>query len=363
VIRKSNEAWRSFLALKALERAGRLPPHIERVSMPRYWKRNGRRELRIIVRNDSYKIRGKYLRLPKGLRLRWKGNPKWHGKQGRLEIVYDDVDGVWRGFMAVRVEEPPMRGGNKSLYIDLGVRCLATVWHEGMKRSIAFRGGELLWDWWYWTRRIVREQGRLARINKTKSSRSLRKLYRIRQRRFRHAINAMIRLIVGFAQQVGISMIVVGKLKGIRRNNHKNSRTNAMIHNFWSFRWTVQRLKEKAEEYGMKVVEASEFKTSSICPRCGSDRVFRRGRLFKCLKCGLEAHRDAIAALNMVTLHNGGMPIGVVAHPLLLRWDGMRWEGKSPVNNRPVNTSEARISPLKWGECQVASATLLRRSL
>jgi hypothetical protein len=29
--------------------------------MPRYWKKNGRRELRIIVRNDCYKIDDKYL--------------------------------------------------------------------------------------------------------------------------------------------------------------------------------------------------------------------------------------------------------------------------------------------------------------
>jgi len=42
VIRKNNETWRSFLKLKRLEKLGRLPPHIRRVSMPRYWKRRGR---------------------------------------------------------------------------------------------------------------------------------------------------------------------------------------------------------------------------------------------------------------------------------------------------------------------------------
>lgn len=29
--------------------------------------------------------------------------------------------------MAVKVEEPPLEGGTKLLYIDLGVRCLATI--------------------------------------------------------------------------------------------------------------------------------------------------------------------------------------------------------------------------------------------
>jgi len=254
IINKNNEAWRSFLALKRLEAKGNLPSHIEKVSMPRYWKRNGRRDLRIIIRKDCYKMDGKYVHLPKGLRLRWKGCLKWRGKQGRLEIIYDDADEVWRGFMVVEVEKPPIRGGNKPLYIDLGVRCLATIWYKGMKQPIAFRGGELLWDWWYWTRKIAKEQSRLARVNKIRTSRKLRKFYRIRQRRFRHAVNAMIKWIVKYAHQSGLSKIVVGNLKGIRENNHKNAKANSMIHNFWSFKWIIQRLKGKAEEYGIEVV-------------------------------------------------------------------------------------------------------------
>jgi transposase len=44
-------------------------------------------------------------------------------------------------------------------------------------------------------------------VNKAKTS---RKLYRIRQRRFRHAVNAMIKTIVEDAYQLGISKIVLG---------------------------------------------------------------------------------------------------------------------------------------------------------
>jgi len=222
IVRKNNEAWRSFLKLKKLEKKGRLPPHIRKVSMPGYWKRNGRRELRIIVRNDCYKIDDKYLYLPKGLKLRYKGRLKWHGKQGRLEIIYDDVDGMWRGFIAVEVEEPSRRGGSKPLYIDLGVVNLATIWSEGMRQSIAFSGGAVLADWWYWSKKIAGEQRRLARVNKARTSRRLRKLYRIRRRRFRHAVNAMVKMIVEYALRNGISKIVVGDLKGIRKDDRKN---------------------------------------------------------------------------------------------------------------------------------------------
>jgi putative transposase len=345
IINKNNEAWRSFLALKRLEAEGKLPEHITRVSMPRYWKRNGRRELRIIVRNDCYRIDDEYMYLPKGLKLKYKGELKWMGKQGRLEIIYDEVDEVWRGFMTVKLEEPPPKGGNKPLYIDLGVINLATIWFDGLKQPISFSGRAVLADWWYWTARISEEQSRLARTNSTKTSRKLRKLYRIRQKRFRHAVNAMVKTIVDGAHQLGISKIVLGKLKGIRKNG-KNGKANAIINNFWSFNYIIRRFKERAEEYGIEVEEKSEYRTSSKCPFCHSEDILTRGRLFRCLYCGLEANRDAVGVLNIGYLHGGGVN-WVVAHPLLLRWDGMRWEPRRAVKNQPMITPEARISRLQ----------------
>ncbi|MGC9165511.1 MAG: hypothetical protein ACP5GU_07300 [Thermoprotei archaeon] len=145
IINKNNEAWKSFLRLKELERNGKLPKHILKVSMPRYWKKNSKRELRIIVKNDCYRIDDKYLYILRGLKLEYQGELKWYGKQGRLEIIYDEVDGVWRGFMTVKVEEPS-KEDNKSLYIDLGVVNLATVWFEGLKQPIAYFGRALLSD-------------------------------------------------------------------------------------------------------------------------------------------------------------------------------------------------------------------------
>jgi len=77
MIKKNNGAWRTFLKLKRLEKLGKLPRCIKKVSMPRYWKRNGKREFRVIIRNDCYKLDSKYLYLPKGFRLRYKGKLRW----------------------------------------------------------------------------------------------------------------------------------------------------------------------------------------------------------------------------------------------------------------------------------------------
>jgi len=352
VINKNNEAWKSFLALRRLEAEGKLPEHIARVSMPRYWKKNDRRELRIIVRSDCYKIDDEYLYLPKGLKLEYKGKLKWRGKQARLEIIYDEVDKVWRGFMTVKVEEPPLKGDGKPLYIDIGVVNLATIWYEGLKQPITFSGRALLADWWYWTRQIAKEQSRLARINKAKTSKRLRKLYRIRRRRFRHAVNAMVKQIVEDAHKLGISKIVLGKLKGIRGNGH-NGKLNAIVNNFWSFDYIAKRFKEKAEEYGIKMEEKSEYKTSSECPFCHFKGTRRYRGIFYCEKCDVAMNADAVGALNMARKYETIIPSpswgrdnGVVAHPLLLRWNGMKWKPKKG-NKQPMNTLEARISRLQ----------------
>jgi putative transposase len=102
---------------------------------------------------------------------------------------------------------------------------------------MAFSGRAVLADWWYWTRQIAKEQSRLARINRAKTSKKLRRLYRIRQRRFRHSVNAMIKTIVEYAHQLGISKIILGRLRNIRNNSHSNSKANAMINNFWTFEY------------------------------------------------------------------------------------------------------------------------------
>ena len=60
----------------------------------------------------------------------------------------------------------------------------------------------------------------------------------------------------------------------------------------------------------------------------------------------LEANRDAVGVLNIGS-RQGENINGVVAYPLLLRWDGMRWEPRRAVKNRSMIPPEARISRLQ----------------
>jgi putative transposase len=352
ILRKSNESWRSFFGLKQLKREGKLPPNIEKICMPGYWKNNGKYKLMMVLRNDCYSLKDEVMRLPKKLKIPIRGKPRWSGRQGRVEVIYDDLDGKWRVFQAVKVKPLFKPQGSKTCYIDLGIINLFTIWLKGWRQPIAFSGRNLLADWWYWVDRIADCQSRLETINGKKSSKRLSRFYKMRQRRFRQAINTMIRNMVIDLYDLGVSKIVIGSLTGIREGNDQGKKSNAMIHSFWSFNYLVQRLKCTAQEYGVRVKEVNEYKTSSICIRCDSENIERKGRLFKCLECGLEANRDAIGVLNMANLHNGGTAIRVMTHPNLLKWDGMKWQPKRAMTHQPMNMIEARIPRLKPWECQ-----------
>ncbi len=162
VIRKNNEAWRSFFALLKLKKERKLPPHIRKVSPPRYWKdrERGKRKLMTVIRNDCYRIekgggKKKWLVLPKRLKIRITGEIRWRGKQGRLEIFYDDLTGRWYAHQSVEVDQPSRTASPKRrAFVDLGVNNIITAWIEGERQPIAFSGKPLLSDWWYWTKKI-----------------------------------------------------------------------------------------------------------------------------------------------------------------------------------------------------------------
>lgn len=55
------------------------------------------------------------------------------------------------------------------------------------------------------------------------------------------------------------------KFNRYKRNDNHGSKINKMILNY-----IVKKMREKAEEYGIKVKLIYETSTSSICHRCGS---------------------------------------------------------------------------------------------
>jgi len=315
IIRKNNDAWKSFFALLKKKKARTLPPHIQRIRPPGYWKdRNtGKRTLTYLVRCDNYTVAEKLLTLPFNLKVQWQGRNRWRGKQGRLEISYDTLTGHWYAFMPVEVAPPHQPTGTKKAYVDLGVKVPIMATIEATNHQVwGYRANSMLADWWYWNHKLATHASLLKTINDKNASKELRRLYRKRKRRFRDKSNKVVNDFIVHCWSQVVSEIVLGELTNIRASANFSKKSNSMIHLFWSHRYLVTRIKGKAEEYGITVREIDERGSSSVCPRCNSKRVVRKGRLFRCVQCNLEAHRDAVGCVNIGLAQGEPLSAGVV---------------------------------------------------
>lgn len=321
--RKNSEAWKSFFALLRLKADGKLPQHIQKVRPPRYWKdrESEKRKLLILVRCDCYKLEGDSLTLPKKLKVRWRGQPRWNGwaKQGLLTLIYDETKNRWYARQSVEVEPPHQPLSDKRAYVDLGVLNLMTVVVDGGRQALAYSGRHVLADWWYLSHRIDKLKSVAMQTNGKRSTNRVQALFRRRTLRLRQHVNTAVRRAIERLWWEGVSKIVMGDLKNIRANVNGGRKSNTMVHNFWSHRYLAQHIREVAEEYGVSVEVVSERGTSSRCPWCGSEEVVKRGRLLKCKGCGIEAHRDVAGALNIGAVRNRGHVNWAMAHPLEVR--------------------------------------------
>lgn len=268
------------------------------------------------MRCDGYRFtRGRKLSIPVGkalqkkyglseqrLSLRWKGKCRWSGKQGRLEIVHDRLSSRWYAKQPVEVAEPPHQPkGDRRAYVDLNMRNLLVVRTEGVLLPKIYRANHLLSDWLYWERRIAEHQSELKKVNGLSSSRQLRKLYRLRQRRLHHGVNKLVREMVAWCWRVGVSVIYIDDPLHSREGVRWHRKSSKLLHNFWCYRYLVERLTLVAEEHGMAVVP--DRASSCRCSLCGGDRestgCHRKHRgLFVCKTHNMAVNADVNATWN-----------------------------------------------------------------
>jgi len=130
VLQKNNEAWSSFFSLLKLKKQGKLPPHMNRVSPPRYWKESKKRKLILVVRQDRYEVdeeNHKLILKDFGLEIEFAGKLRWFGKQGRLEIHYDEARNAWYACIPVEVGVEVTKTGRRSRHIVKGERRLIQI--------------------------------------------------------------------------------------------------------------------------------------------------------------------------------------------------------------------------------------------
>ncbi|MFB6075030.1 MAG: RNA-guided endonuclease InsQ/TnpB family protein [Haloarculaceae archaeon] len=346
LIRRSDEAWRSFF--KLLEKG-------EHPSPPGYWKDDGQRELQTLIRNDQYTLEWSgrsRLEIPVGfdlkekyglgyherLRLEASGNPRWEGKQG--ELVYD------RDAESFRARQPVTdavlrrddslaatpRDDGATAALDIGANNLVAVTTSSGHQRL-YHGRPQFHDFHQTTQQIASRQEDLARFEY--SSRRIRSLYQGRTDRRDHLQDALVRDLAEWLVDVGVTSVIAGDLSDVLKA-HWSTRVNEKNHLFWAHGRFRRRLREVLEgEYGIEVVEVSEAGSSSTCPRCGGERVDRHGDLLTCRGCGFEGHSDVAASENLLCDNDGSMARPAVSRENRtesghrevprLEWDDHRW--------------------------------------
>ena len=313
--RKDAEAWRSFFSLNRKKKNGELPVWF-RPRPPKFIKEeNGVKLFTIPLRNDQYRIDDNVIELRRlgkfgKLRIQFKGRIHLKGKQGRLEIVYDNVKRKFYAHITFHVEEklskngwvkvPREPKGNLMAGIDLGVNNLMAVYVENGE-SFLVNGRPLKSIAFYWQNKIAQYQSKLNKSG-AKSGKKLKKMHEKVKLQAKHYISTVVRQTIERLYKLGISRIVVGYPKEIAREPEKGRKLNFILSHVWHFNYVIKRLKEVAEEYGIQIVLVDEAFTSQTCPLCGqrhsNGRIFRG--LFKCHREDVVMNADLVGAFNIL---------------------------------------------------------------
>jgi putative transposase len=310
IIRKNDEAWKSFFGLLKLRREGRLPPFMKKVRPPGYKKKRKSRVMWTIIRKDQYKIDGdriilKCLGAVGWIEVRYKGLIYLRGERGELMIRYDDDRKKWYASITFsKISEKMVRGewrrvplqprGDLTAGIDVGINNLLAIYVEnGLTRLVSGRPLKAISH--YWRGRIAEYQSMLNKYG-LEASKRLRQMYAKWRRQVRHYIDARVREAVEWLYDIGVSKVKVGYPKGIAQENG-----NFDNNHVWTYGLLLRRIREVAEEYGIRVIYVDEAGTSTRCPLHGDGcgvRIYRG--LLKCTQLNEIFNADIAAARNIL---------------------------------------------------------------
>jgi len=273
---------------------------VNRQQAVRYYHKilgKAKKEYPISIRKDLIQVEKRYTKIAKyWFRIRVRGRRKmWVAIKPHQEIPEDirfcESKILKKGnnffvYLTVEKEVKIKQEYNDVLAIDIGIRHIASVVQMSTYKPI-FYGKEL--------RRIRGHYFYLRKkLGKKKALETIKKIGRKESRIVNGYLHKISREIVEQAIRTN-SLITIGNLKGIRRQN-KGRKFNRKLNTFPYFK-LAKYTKYKAEWLGIKVVEIPEAYTSQLCHRCGEKGIRIKG-LFKC-KCGLEDNSDRNGAINI----------------------------------------------------------------
>jgi putative transposase len=341
VLQKNNEAWNAFFSLLSLRSEGELPPFMRRITPPGYWKdeATGRRRLILVIRQDRYIVdveRHVIILKDFNMEIRFVGRLRWYGKQGRLEIHYDETKNAWYASIPVKVGVEETKTGKKTKYIvrgerrviqvespkgskvasiDLGINNLASVVVDD-GTWILYKGIRAKEDYFYLQRLISRIQSlrdslkdKLLADAVDELDREVRRLHGKLRRRLLHLYRNLASHLLKQLHELGVSTIYLGYPFNIAQD-----KGNKFTVNMWTYRKLMEAIELKAQEYGIRVFEVVEYNTSRYCAYHNVEVKRQPRGVVHCPK-GHKLHSDLNGALNIMKMAVGWIP-PVIKKPL-----------------------------------------------
>ena len=343
--RKNSEAWRSHFELLSLYRDESDQTVTEKPSPPGYWgTREDGYDLHGFVRNDLYEIawnehqstlsfgvgdvlKDRYnFEYNERITLEVRGDPQWHGDDGRLELIYDEATDQLRVQHPVRIQSDDLRkqrqeafthtldteNTTRSAAIDVGANNTLAVVTETGDTAVYHARPEF--------ERFQKQSERIATLQSELpadqyTSHRIQRIYDDRSRKRDHSRDAAVKHAADWLLERDVDTVYVGDLTDVLET-HWSADVNEKTHAFWSHRQLVERLKLTFGDVGITVAETGEYDSSSRCPACGCETVTRTADSFHCDGCGLEAHADVAGAWNLLQSE-----VGPMARPAALSAD------------------------------------------
>jgi putative transposase len=370
LVQKNWEPWKAYFTVLSKYRNPDNSKVTDRPSAPGYWKEDGKRTPRTVIRNDQYTLElgdRSRLEIPVGmdlkekyglgyhdrLRLEVAGQPRWTGKQGRLEIVYDRDTETFTAYRNVGNEDNPPRrrdsyqpplattgsGEEVVAAVDIGANNLAAVTTTQGDHRL-YHGRPAFHSFHAHTERIAELQSILGEDEW--SSKQIRGVYHTRGEQRNHSMDALIRDLGEWLAERGVTELIVGALSDVRRK-HWSATVNEKTDLFWAHGRFRRRLDDVLElEYGITVTEKSEAGTSSMCPACESEDVHRSGDLLQCHECGREGHSDIAGSANFLRKH--------AAESIEIETSGSMARPAATGENTKVDGRQIQVPCLEWDD-------------
>ena len=371
LVQKNWEPWKSYFTLLSKYRDPDNSKVTDRPNPPGYWKEDGKRTPRTVIRNDQYTLElgersrleipvGKELKEKYGLgynerlRLEVAGDPRWTGKQGRLELVYDRDTETFTAHRNVGNEDNPPRrrdsiqpttlattgsGEEVVAAVDIGANNLAAVTTTTGHQRL-YHGRPAFHTFHTHTERIAELQSILG--DDEWSSKQIRRAYHKRGEQRNHAMDALIRDLGEWLIERGVTELIVGALSDVRRK-HWSATVNEKTDLFWAHGRFRDRLSDVLElEYDITVTEKSEAGTSSECPACESENVHRSEDLLQCHSCGREGHSDVAGSANFLRKH--------AAESIEIETSGSMARPAATRENTTVDGHQISMPCLEWDD-------------